>query len=50
MTNELTLSKSEAEELAKDIKSFVLGKPDVVDDPNELSKLKMKLSAMLFFV
>lgn len=45
-----TLSKKEAEELATDIHKFVACNAEIINNLDALSKLKMRLSGMLYFI
>lgn len=46
----MNMTFEEAEQLANDVQSFVSCSPALMNDPDALSILKMRLSAMLFFI
>lgn len=45
-----TFNKKDIEELAEDINKFVSNNAEIIDNLNNLSKLKMRISGMLYFI
>jgi len=46
----MKITQEEALELANDINSFVSQKPEIINSADELSKLKVKINGMLYFI